>query len=74
MAFGIRREREDIEAGIKPGPARYIPDIAGFARAWNKDREALAITPVFFYPNLQALGIPMKEIYRDHQYVVVEKP
>jgi len=74
MAFGIRREREDIEAGIKPGPARYIPDLAGFAKAWNKDREALAITPAFFYPHLQELGIPMKEIYRDHQYVVVEKP
>lgn len=74
MAFGIRREREDIEAGIKPGPARYIPDLVGFAKAWNKDKEALAITPVFFYPHVQELGIPMKEIYRDHQFIVVEKP
>jgi len=62
MAFGIGRE-----------PQRWIADLPGFAAAWKKDAEALAIFPVYSEPQVQQLGIEMKEIYRDHQYIVVSK-
>jgi len=54
-------------------PQRWIADLPGFATAWKKDAEALAIFPVSSYPQVQQLGIEMSEIYRDHQYIVVSK-
>lgn len=62
MAFGIRQE-----------PQRALPTLAGFAAAWRAQSEALAIMPLTVYPEVQALGIPMQEIYRDELYVVVRK-
>lgn len=63
MAFGIMRE-----------PQRWIPDIASFAKVWRAQPEALAIMPVYVYPKLQKLELPMKEVFRDEQFVVVSKP
>lgn len=63
LAFGIMRE-----------PKRWIPDLQSFAKVWQKQPEALAIMPVPVYPQLQQLGIKMKVVFRDEQYVVVSKP
>ncbi|MBI1175304.1 MAG: phospholipid carrier-dependent glycosyltransferase [Sideroxydans sp.] len=63
MAFGIMRE-----------PQRWIPDIAGFVKAWQAQPAALAIMPVYVYPQLKSEGLAMREIFRDEQFVVVSKP
>ena len=63
MAFGIMRE-----------PQRYIPDYAAFAKVWQVQKAALAVMPVDTYARLKQLGVEMKIIYEDPQYIVVSKP
>ncbi|MGB8077935.1 MAG: phospholipid carrier-dependent glycosyltransferase, partial [Gallionella sp.] len=55
-------------------PQRWIPDYAGFAKVWQAQKEALAIMPVDTYARLRQLGMDMKIIYSDAQYIVVSKP
>jgi 4-amino-4-deoxy-L-arabinose transferase-like glycosyltransferase len=63
MAFGIMQE-----------PHRWIPDIASFAKIWDKQPAALAIMPVQLYPQLTKQGLAMKIIFEDTQHIVVVKP
>ena len=63
MAFGIMQE-----------PQRWIPDIASFAKIWDKQPAALAIMPVYLYPQLTQQGVAMKIIFEDTQHIVVSKP
>lgn len=63
MAFGIMQE-----------PQRWIPDIASFAKIWDKQPAALAIMPVQLYPQLTQQGLAMKIIFEDTQHIVVIKP
>lgn len=63
----------EMEFGIRQEPQRAISTLAGFAAAWRMQPEALAIMPLEVYPEVQALGIPMQEIYRDELYIVVRK-
>jgi 4-amino-4-deoxy-L-arabinose transferase-like glycosyltransferase len=72
--FTLVQYQDEMDFGIQQEPQRWIPDLAGFAVAWNKDKEALAIVQVHQYPQVQKLGLPMKEIFRDEQYVVLMKP
>ncbi len=75
MKFGVEQEQEDARrAGAKPAPMHWLPDLPHFAEAWSKEREALAIIPLSYYPMVQPYKLDMKEIYRDHQYIVVTKP
>jgi len=71
--FTLVEFRDEMDFGIQQEPQRWIADLPGFATAWKKDAEALAIFPVSSYPQVQQLGIEMNEIYHDHQYIVVSK-
>ena len=66
--------QDEMAFGIVQEPQRWIPDIAGFAKEWQTQQDALAIMPVYIYPELQRLGVEMKTIYQDPQYVVISKP
>jgi 4-amino-4-deoxy-L-arabinose transferase-like glycosyltransferase len=72
--FTLVQYQDEMDFGIKQEPQRAIPDLAGFAAAWKKDKEALAIVETYNYPRVQELNLPMKEIFHDQQYVVVMKP
>ncbi len=63
MAFGIGRE-----------PHKWLPTVDDLAARWHTDAEAYAIVPISRFADLQNKGMDMKEIYRDHQLVVVIKP
>ncbi|MDP4028376.1 MAG: glycosyltransferase family 39 protein [Gallionella sp.] len=63
MAFGIGQE-----------PHKWLPNVDVLAERWKTDAEAYAIVPVTQFHVLQGKGMDMKEIYRDHQLVVVIKP
>lgn len=63
MAFGIGQE-----------PHKWLPDVDALAAKWETDAEAYAIMPLFAEKILRDKGMEMKEIYRDHQVVVVVKP
>lgn len=72
--FTLVAYQDEMAFGIMQEPERWIPDIAGFAKVWQTQKEALAIMPVYIYPELQKLGVEMKTIYQDPQYFVVSKP
>jgi 4-amino-4-deoxy-L-arabinose transferase-like glycosyltransferase len=72
--FTLVQYQDEMDFGIKQEPEKWIPDLPGFAAAWEKDKEALAIVQTYFYPEVQKLGLPMQEIFHDQQYVVVKKP
>ena len=72
--FTLVQYQDEMDFGIQQEPYRAIPELAGFAEAWKKDKEALAIVETYNYPRVQQLNLPMKEIFHDQQYVVVMKP
>lgn len=72
--FTLVQYQDEMDFGIKQEPEKWISDLPGFAAAWKKDKEALAIVQTYFYPEVQKLGLPMQEIFHDQQYVVVIKP
>jgi len=63
MAFGIGQE-----------PHKWLPTVDALAAKWKTDAEAYAIMPLYAVQILKDKGMDMKEIYRDHQLVVVIKP
>jgi len=63
MAFGIGQE-----------PHKWMPTVDALAAKWKTDAEAYAIMPLYAVQILKDKGMDMKEIYRDHQLVVVIKP
>jgi 4-amino-4-deoxy-L-arabinose transferase-like glycosyltransferase len=72
--FTLVQYQDEMDFGIRQEPQRAIPDLAGFAEAWTKDKQALAIVETHNYAQVQQLNLPMQEIFHDEQYVVVKKP
>jgi Aminoarabinose transferase C-terminal domain len=72
--FTLVQFQDEMSFGIMQEPQRWIPDYAGFARAWAAQTEALAIMPVETYKRLEQMDLVMKIIYEDPQYIVVTKP
>jgi 4-amino-4-deoxy-L-arabinose transferase-like glycosyltransferase len=72
--FTLVQYQDEMDFGIQQEPEKWIPDLAGFAERWKKDKEALAIVQTHQYDQVEALHLPMKEIFRDSHFVVVMKP
>ena len=72
--FILVQFRDEMDFGITQEPERWIPDIAAFAKVWQSQPTALAITPTYVLPQFRQLNLDMKIIYEDSQYVVVSKP
>ncbi|MDD5180049.1 MAG: glycosyltransferase family 39 protein [Gallionellaceae bacterium] len=72
--FTLVAYQDEMAFGIMQEPQRWIPDIAGFAKAWQAQPAALAIMPVYMYPQLEQQGLAMKTIFKNTQYIVVSKP
>jgi 4-amino-4-deoxy-L-arabinose transferase-like glycosyltransferase len=72
--FTLVAYEDEMAFGIAQEPQRYIPDFGSFAKAWNRQPQALAIMPVDIYPLLQKMHLAMKVVYQDPQYYVVSKP
>ncbi|HSC48138.1 MAG TPA: 4-amino-4-deoxy-L-arabinose transferase, partial [Gammaproteobacteria bacterium] len=70
----IAHYKGELEFGIGQEPARWIPDRDAFASQWRADKAALAVMPLDTYAEMQKEGLPMTEIGRDPQRVVVRKP
>jgi 4-amino-4-deoxy-L-arabinose transferase-like glycosyltransferase len=72
--FTLVAFQDEMYFGIGQEPQRWIPDLPDFAKVWAEQPKALAIMPLFVYPQLQKLNVAMKIVYQDHQYIVVSKP
>ena len=67
--------RDELGDAVQWEPGRYIPDDAGFVRAWTDAREAYALFAVRDFDQLRAsLGVPMEVAARGPRYVIVRKP
>ena len=66
---------DELKVPIGWEPRDFIPDTAAFARAWQADREALAMFAAKDLEGfLKAHPVPMEIIARDARRVVVRKP
>lgn len=66
--------KDEMAFGIQQEPHKWIPDVETFVQRWKNDKDAYAIMPLRVFPELEQKGLAMKELYRDHQLVVVSKP
>src|SRR6266581_1266199 len=67
--------KDELAQPIAWEPREFLPDAAAFARAWQADREALAL----FNANdldvfLKSHPVPMQIVARDARRVIVKKP
>ena len=67
--------RDELEVAIRWEPEKFIPDLAGFARAWTAAPQAWAFVPVAEVEKLSSeLKIPFQVLARGPQYAIVKKP
>jgi len=67
--------KDELAIPISWEPRDFIPDTAAFARAWQADREALAMFSAEDLAGfLKAHPVPMQVIARDARRVIVRKP
>jgi 4-amino-4-deoxy-L-arabinose transferase-like glycosyltransferase len=72
--FTLVQYQDEMGFGIRQEPQRWVPTLDAFVPVWAAQPEALAIMPVYVYPQLQQLGLSMKIIFADTQHIVVKKP
>jgi hypothetical protein len=72
--FTLVQYQDEMGFGIRQEPQRWVPTLDAFAKVWDAQPEALAIMPVYVYPQLQQQGLAMKIIFADTQHIVVKKP
>jgi len=67
--------KDELAQPIGWEPHKFLPDTAAFARAWQADREALAMFSVKDLAGfLKAYPVPMQIIASDPRRVIVKKP
>jgi 4-amino-4-deoxy-L-arabinose transferase-like glycosyltransferase len=62
---------DEMRYGLLQEPGLEVPDIATFENKWRTDAYALAIMEPGMFQQLQRDGLPMREIARDTERVVV---
>ena len=67
--------KDELGEAIGWEPQKFIPDLAGFARAWSAAPEAYAFFAARDFDRLRAeLALPMQVAARGPRYVIVRKP
>lgn len=66
--------RDELGFGIDQEPQKFIPDIAGFERAWSAAPVAWALMSPSIWQQMSEKGLPMTEVIRDTRRVIVRKP
>ncbi len=67
--------KDELAQPISWEPQKFLPDTAAFARAWQADREALAMFSAKDLAGfLKAYPVPMQIIASDPRRVIVKKP
>ena len=67
--------KDELAQAIGWEPQKFIPDLAGFERAWGAAPQAYAVFASQDFPRLQAqLAAPMEVVSRGPRYTIVRKP
>jgi 4-amino-4-deoxy-L-arabinose transferase-like glycosyltransferase len=64
----------ELEFGIEQEPEKHVPTIEAFKELWLNEERAFAVMRLETYEPLAAEGLPMKELSRDRQFILVERP
>jgi hypothetical protein len=79
LQFYLRRSttmvvyKDELGFGIEQEPEKFIPDFPSFEKAWNAEREALALMPPDAYEMFRAKGLPMRLVARDTRRIIVAR-
>jgi hypothetical protein len=65
--------KDELGFGIEQEPGKFIPDFPSFEKAWNAEREALALMAPDDYEMFRAKGLPMRLVARDTRRIVVAR-
>ena len=69
------RYKDELEVAIGWEPQKFIPDLAGFARAWAAAPAAYAVFSTSSFENLKKeIDAPMEIVSRGPRYIIVRKP
>jgi 4-amino-4-deoxy-L-arabinose transferase-like glycosyltransferase len=69
------RYKDELEEAIKWEPQKFIPDLAGFERAWAAAPAAYAVFSSSAFENLKKeVDVPMEVVSRGPRYTIVRKP
>jgi 4-amino-4-deoxy-L-arabinose transferase-like glycosyltransferase len=66
--------RDELGFGISQETHKFIPDVAGFERAWHAAPVAWALMAPSLWQEMQKKGLPMIVVIRDTRRVIVRKP
>jgi len=67
--------KDELDVAITWEPHKFIPDLAGFARAWNATPGAYAVFSSARFDELKKqLDLPMEVVSRGARYTLVRKP
>jgi hypothetical protein len=67
--------RDELEKEIDWDPAKFVPDLASFAREWQAAPQAWALVRPKRLAELRSkFGLAMQEMARGPTYVIVKKP
>lgn len=65
---------DELAFGLAQEPQLWVPDIAGFEQRWRAHAYALAVMDPAMFERLRGTRLPMQELARDTQRVVVRTP
>jgi 4-amino-4-deoxy-L-arabinose transferase-like glycosyltransferase len=66
---------DELAQAIAWEPSKFVPDLAGFERAWTAAPAAYAVFSANDFPNLQKqIAAPMEVVSRGARYVIARKP
>jgi 4-amino-4-deoxy-L-arabinose transferase-like glycosyltransferase len=67
--------KDELEVAIRWEPEKFIPDLAGFARAWASAPAAYAVLSASSFEHVKKeTSIPMEIVSRGPRYIIVRKP
>jgi len=66
--------KDELGFGIDQEPEKFIPDFAGFERAWRAAPAAFALMPPDTYQMFLAQELPMRLVAQDTRRIIVTKP
>jgi len=66
--------KDELGFGIEQEPHKFIPDLAGFERAWRAAPQAWALIEPDTYRQLAAGGLAMHLVAQDSRRIIVRKP
>jgi hypothetical protein len=69
------RYKDELAEAVNWEPHKFIPDLAGFARAWAQAPAAYAVFSSSGFENLKKeIDVPMEIVSQGPRYIIVRKP